>query len=100
MDKPTYFEDNYASKFLAGKTVFPDDSRIFQRADCDYDHAAALGNARLDGSRFTADFFNIWNHANFNSPGFNDVENPGAFGKIFSTVGTPRLIQFQLRYAF
>lgn len=61
--------------------------------------------------RFTADFFNIWNHANFASPSLNDVQtiqhdpngNPvpgGPFGKIQSTVGTPRLIQFQLRYAF
>ncbi len=50
--------------------------------------------------RFTADFFNIWNHANFASPASNDVENLGPFGKIQSTVGTPRLIQFQLRYAF
>jgi hypothetical protein len=50
--------------------------------------------------RFTADFFNIWNHANFASPSLNDVENPGAFGKITSTVGTPRLIQLSLRYAF
>ena len=50
--------------------------------------------------RFTADFFNIWNHANFASPSLNDVENPGPFGKILSTVGTPRLIQFQLRYSF
>ncbi|MBI3474882.1 MAG: TonB-dependent receptor [Acidobacteria bacterium] len=50
--------------------------------------------------RFTADFFNIWNHANFSSPTLNDVENPGAFGKIFSTVGTPRLVQLQLRYSF
>jgi Carboxypeptidase regulatory-like domain len=50
--------------------------------------------------RFTADFFNIWNHANFASPSSNDVENPGAFGKINSTVGTPRLIQLSLRYAF
>src|SRR5881227_2640201 len=50
--------------------------------------------------RFTADFFDIWNHANFANPAINDVENPGAFGRIFSTVGTPRLIQFSLRYAF
>ena len=50
--------------------------------------------------RFTADFFNLWNHANFAAPSINDVENPGPFGKILSTVGTPRLIQFQLRYAF
>jgi hypothetical protein len=50
--------------------------------------------------RLTTDFFNIWNHANFANPSINDVENPGAFGRIFSTVGTPRLIQFSLRYAF
>jgi hypothetical protein len=54
--------------------------------------------------RFTADFFNIWNHANFASPTINDVETipipDGPFGKIQSTVGTPRLIQFSLRYAF
>ena len=50
--------------------------------------------------RFTADFFNIWNHTNFASPSSNDVENPGAFGRITSTVGTPRLIQLSLRYAF
>ncbi len=53
--------------------------------------------------RFTTDFFNVWNHANFANPGngtATDVEIPSAFGRIFSTVGTPRLIQFSLRYAF
>jgi len=66
--------------------------------------------------RFTTDFFNIWNHANFGNPTLTDVESfqcvagtPGCvngilqnspFGKITSTVGTPRLIQFSLRYAF
>ena len=54
--------------------------------------------------RFTTDFFNIWNHANFGNPSINDVETIGIpnspFGKITSTVGTPRLIQFSLRYAF
>lgn len=50
--------------------------------------------------RFTTDFFNIWNHANFSNPAVTDIENPGAFGQIFSTVGTPRLIQFSLRYSF
>jgi Carboxypeptidase regulatory-like domain/TonB dependent receptor len=49
--------------------------------------------------RFTADFFNVWNHANFDNPTFTDISN-SAFGRIFSTVGTPRLIQFSLRYAF
>jgi hypothetical protein len=69
------------------------------------------------GLRFTTDFFNIWNHANFANPSITDVETafctpnvngcpstgriPGSpFGRIFSTVGTPRLIQFSLRLSF
>jgi hypothetical protein len=50
--------------------------------------------------RFTADFFNIWNHVNFANPVATDVESPGNFGVIASTKGVPRLIQFSLRYAF
>jgi hypothetical protein len=50
--------------------------------------------------RFTADFFNLWNHANFANPAFTDVEVGSAFGKIFNSTGTPRLIQFSLRWAF
>ena len=50
--------------------------------------------------RFTTDFFNIWNHANFANPVSTDVENPGSFGFITSTKGVPRLIQFSLRYSF
>jgi hypothetical protein len=57
--------------------------------------------------RFTTDFFNIWNHANFANPAITDVEtinsaDPAAspFGKIFSTLGNPRLIQFSLRFMF
>ena len=50
--------------------------------------------------RFTTDFFNIWNHANFASPAQSDVENPSTFSRITQTTGTPRLIQFSLRYGF
>ena len=50
--------------------------------------------------RFAVDFFNMWNHANFASPAQADVENPSTFGRITQTVGTPRLIQFSLRYEF
>jgi len=50
--------------------------------------------------RFTADFFNIWNHANFSNPVATDVESPSNFGQIVSTKGVPRLIQFSLRYSF
>jgi hypothetical protein len=69
--------------------------------------------------RFTADFFNIWNHTNFGNPTITDVEStfcqagvggcPASgrlpqdqtpFGKIVQSVGTPRLIQLSLRWAF
>ncbi|HWY20663.1 MAG TPA: TonB-dependent receptor [Candidatus Acidoferrum sp.] len=56
--------------------------------------------------RFTADFFNVWNHTNFGTPSVTDIEQYLAspanspFGKILSTTGTPRLIQFSLRWAF
>jgi hypothetical protein len=69
--------------------------------------------------RFTADFFNIWNHTNFGNPTITDVESTfcqagvggcppsgrlpqdqTAFGKIVQSVGTPRLIQLSLRWAF
>ena len=62
-----------------------------------------IKNFRLtdrESLRFTTDFFNIWNHANFANPAQTDVENPSTFGKITQTVGTPRLIQFSLRWAF
>ena len=52
------------------------------------------------GLRFTTDFFNIWNHANFANPAVTDVEAGSSFGRIISTLGTPRLIQFSLRFAF
>jgi hypothetical protein len=48
---------------------------------------------------FRSEFFNIWNHASFANPAFIDVSGPN-FGAIQSTVGTPRVIQFSLRYSF
>jgi len=61
--------------------------------------------------RFTADFFNVWNHANFANPAVTDIEaylawvgagntENGPFGQIVNSTGTPRLIQFSLRWAF
>ena len=54
--------------------------------------------------RFSTDMFNMWNHANFANPAVTDVETisePNSpFGKIVSSRGVPRLIQFSLRYAF
>jgi Carboxypeptidase regulatory-like domain len=61
--------------------------------------------------RFAVDFFNLWNHPNFGTPLITDYEQyliwsaagqsgPDPFGRIVSSTGTPRLIQFSLRYAF
>jgi hypothetical protein len=50
--------------------------------------------------RFSADFFDLWNHPVFSSPAFTDVENPSAFGQIISTENNPRLIQFSLIWSF
>ena len=61
--------------------------------------------------RFATDFFNLWNHPNFGTPLVTDFEQylawvgggqSGAdpFGRIVNTTGTPRLIQFSLRWAF
>jgi hypothetical protein len=50
--------------------------------------------------RFTADFFDIWNHPAFSPPAFTDVESPGNFGQIISTDNNPRLLQFSLMWSF
>ena len=49
--------------------------------------------------KFSADFFNAWNHPVFDKPSITDIENP-SFGQITNTVGNPRLVQFSLHYAF
>lgn len=48
---------------------------------------------------YRSEFFNVWNHPSFNSPSFFDVSGPN-FGAVTNTVGTPRIIQFSLRYSF
>jgi hypothetical protein len=61
--------------------------------------------------RFAADFFNLWNHPNFGTPLVTDYEQylawsaagqsgPDPFGRVVSSTGTPRLIQFSLRWSF
>jgi len=53
-------------------------------------------NAQL---QFRAEFFNVFNHAQFNAPaeGFNNLGN---FGSITGTSVNPRLIQLALKYIF
>ncbi len=48
---------------------------------------------------FRAEFFNLFNHAQFGQPG-SDVYSTGTFGVISSTVNNPRLIQFALKLNF
>src|SRR5713226_6586199 len=48
---------------------------------------------------FRAEFFNLFNHAQFGLPG-SDVDSATNFGVITSTVNNPRLIQFALKLRF
>ena len=57
--------------------------------------------------QFRAEFFNAFNHAQFNVPaqvtaglGNIDVSKPSTFGVISSTSVNPRLVQFALKYQF
>jgi hypothetical protein len=48
---------------------------------------------------FRSEFFNAFNHEQFNTPVSNDVNN-SSFGLINSSSVNPRLIQFALKYVF
>ena len=55
--------------------------------------------------RFRTDFFNLFNHPSFALPAATSVSpivgsTGGGSAPITSTVGTPRLIQFSLKYSF
>ncbi len=50
---------------------------------------------------FRTEFFNTFNHAQFNSPTGGQLDaSSSQFGKINSTAVNPRLIQFALKYVF
>ena len=56
------------------------------------------------GLDFRAEFFNLFNHAQFGLPntgatGYADIQT-GNFGSIISTVNNPRLVQFGLKLTF
>jgi Carboxypeptidase regulatory-like domain len=50
--------------------------------------------------QFRAEFYNIWNHPQFDPPFGNDVSTPSTFGVITSTSTTPRVVQFALKFFF
>lgn len=49
--------------------------------------------------QFRAEFYNMWNHAQFNNPASTGVATP-TFGQIQSTAVEPRVIQFGLKFLF
>jgi Carboxypeptidase regulatory-like domain len=64
----------------------------------DFSVIKQIGLPREMGLTFRAEFFNLFNHAQFGSP-VNDISSPG-FGFTQSTVNNPRLIQLVARLAF
>jgi hypothetical protein len=61
-----------------------------------------IGGIREDATlQFRTEFFNAFNHAQFNNPAVVDAsKSASTFGQITSTSVNPRLIQFALKYAF
>jgi hypothetical protein len=49
---------------------------------------------------FRTEFFNAFNHPNFQDPDLYASDGPGAFGHITETYGNPRIIQFALKVNF
>jgi hypothetical protein len=59
-----------------------------------------VGGIREDSTLvFRTEFFNVFNHPQFNNPAVVDVSK-STFGQITSTSVNPRLIQFALKYVF
>jgi hypothetical protein len=50
--------------------------------------------------RFRTDFFNLFNHPSFANPSAAVVGPAGGSAPITTVIGTPRLIQFSLKYSF
>ena len=47
---------------------------------------------------FRTEFFNVWNHPEYTPPA--TVVSSASYGQITSSIGSPRLIQFALKYGF
>lgn len=66
--------------------------------------AAIEKQTRVGGLRetatlnFRAEFFNVWNHPEYSNPA--TTVNATTYGQITSSAGSPRLIQFALKYQF
>jgi hypothetical protein len=59
-----------------------------------------VGGLREDATlQFRTEFFNTFNHAQFNNPSVVDVSK-STLGNIVTTSVSPRVIQFALKYSF
>jgi hypothetical protein len=101
---------NY-SAFQFAPVVGPDGSTGFgtlgrntfrgpHQSDWDLTLARKFALGERQSLEFRTDFFNAFNHPSFATPTFPDVESPSNFTAITSTTGTPRLIQFVLKYSY
>jgi hypothetical protein len=69
-----------------------------ENVDLTLDKTFKLGERQ--SLRFRTDFFNLFNHPSFAGPAAPVVSSAGGSAPITSTIGTPRLIQFSLKYSF
>ncbi len=87
-----------------------------RQVNLDFSIAKLFPIAESRNFEFRAEFFNLFNHANFANPISNlnalfgsggsinpttgQVLNPGNFGRIISTSNNPRILQFALKFNF
>ncbi len=63
---------------------------------------SAMKNTKINEAlslQFRAEFYNIWNHAQFNPPA-NNFGSPSTLGEITSSSVPPRVVQFALKFLF
>jgi hypothetical protein len=70
-----------------------------RQVNLDFSIGKVFKFAERQSLKFTTDFFNLTNTPSFANPAVTDI-NSSAFGTITQVVGTPRLIQFSLRYSY
>jgi hypothetical protein len=89
---------------LSDATVFGDAPRNCiigpNQKNMDFTVGKSFSLTERQSLRFRVDFFNLTNHPSFANPPSNDIESPSSFTQITSVVGTPRLIQFSLKWSY
>ena len=108
INAPAYTPDPLAPTLSNGSpsdaTVYGDTPRNCiigppqKNVDFTLDKTFRLGERQ--SLRFRTDFFNLFNHPSFALPVLAAVGPGGGSAPITSTIGTPRLIQFSLKYGF